>query len=216
MIQHKYKNLIIDVFDEPTYEFGPAYNNFNYSKHHSGEGGPERPSANHGVRIFSGEKEIRNCIINGYGGATIVHENSSLVDKDQLLICCCNTVFCLTIPDLEIKWNTRADRITCFKIVKLHDDYLVHGELQICRLDRNGNIIWTFGGADIFVSVDGEEEFKIGADHILLTDFSKTKYKLGFDGKLIWDTYNKQDKSTGNATLHGPVRTWINKLFGNQ
>ena len=79
--------------------------------------------------------------------------------------------------------------MTCFQIFKRQDDYIIHGELQVVRLDKDGNIKWRFGGTDIFVSIDNDEEFKIESDGILLTDFSKTKYKIDFDGKLIWDRY---------------------------
>lgn len=59
------------------------------------------------------------------------------------------------------------------------------------KLDKDGNKKWEFGGADIFVSMDNEEEFKLESDGILLTDFAKTKYKIDFDGKLLWDTYKR-------------------------
>jgi len=113
------------------------------------------------------------------------------VDNEQLVICCCDTVFCLTLPDLHLKWKTRADDATCFQIFKQQDDYIVHGELQITKLDKNGKIKWQFGGADIFVCIDGEEAFKLESDGILLRDFAKTEYKIDFDGKLLWDTYGR-------------------------
>lgn len=84
-----------------------------------------------------------------------------------------------------MKWKTQADEATCFQIYKYQDDYLIHGELQISRLDCNGNIKWEFSGADIFVSIDNEEEFLIKNDGILLTDFTGKKYKINFDGKVL-------------------------------
>lgn len=90
-----------------------------------------------------------------------------------------------------MKWKTQTDPATCFQVFRLQNDYVVHGELQIVRIDKNGKIKWEFGSADIFVSVDNTEEFKIENDGILLTDFSNTKYKIGFDGRLIWDTFGR-------------------------
>ena len=185
MNRHKYKDLIIEVLDEPTYKFGSTDNNFNYSKHYFGDEATEYPTSKHGIKIYQDDQIIDNSIIIGSGGSTGIHQNSSLLDNDQLLICCCDAIFCLTLPDLELKWKTQADHATCFQIFKLQDDYIVHGELQVAKLDKNGIIKWVFGGADIFVSIDNEEEFKIESDGILLTDFSKTKYKIDFDGKLI-------------------------------
>jgi hypothetical protein len=191
MNRHQYKGLKIEVTDEPTYKFGSSDNNFNYSKHYFGEGATEYPTSKHGIKIYKDDEIIDNCIIISSGGATGIHQNSSLLDKDQLIICCCDTIFCLTLPYLELKWKTCADRATCFQIFKHQDDYIVHGELQVSKLDQDGKIKWEFGGADIFVSIDNEEEFKIENDGILLTDFAKTKYKIDFDGKLIWDTNNR-------------------------
>ena len=191
MNRYQYKYLTIEVLDEPTYKFGSADNNFNYSKHYFGDGAKDYPTSKHGIKIYQDYQIIDSCIIIGSGGATGVHQNSSLLDKDQLIICCCETIFCLTLPELELKWKTQADQATCFQIFKQEDDYIIHGELQVAKLDKSGKIKWEFGGADIFVSIDNEEEFKIENDGILLTDFAKTKYKIDFDGKLL-ETYNNK------------------------
>ena len=191
MNRYQYRNLTIEVLDEPTYKFGSADNNFNYSKHYFGDGATEYPTSKHGIKIYRDDQIIDSCIIIGSGGATGIHQNSSLIDKDQLLLCCCDTIFCLTLPELELKWKTQADQATCFQIFRQQENYIIHGELQVTKLDKDGNKKWEFGGADIFVSIDNEEEFKIENDGILLTDFAKTKYKIDFDGKLIWDTYKQ-------------------------
>lgn len=183
--------MTIEVIDEPTYKFGSTDNNFNFSKHYFGDGATEYLSSKHGIKIYQDGQIIESCIIIGSGGATTVHQNSSLLDKDQLIICCSDTIFCLTLPDLELKWKTQTDQATCFQIFKKQDDYIIHGELQVVKLDKDGKIKWEFGGAEIFVSIDNEEEFKIENDGILLTDFAKTKYKIDFEGKLIWDTYKR-------------------------
>lgn len=185
MYRHQYKGLTIELLDEPTYKFGSADNNFNYSKHYFGDVATEYPTSKHGIKIYQDNQIIDSCIIIGSGGATGVHPNSSLLDNDQLLLCCCNTVFCLTVPGLELKWKTQADQVTCFQIFKQQDDYIIHGELQVAKLGKDGNKIWEFGGADIFVSIDNEEAFKIENDGILLSDFAKSKYKIDFDGNLI-------------------------------
>jgi hypothetical protein len=188
MNRYQYKNLTIEVLDEPTYRFGSSDNNFIYWKHSFGEGAQNYPTSMHGIKIFLDEKILESCVIIGSGGATTVHKNSTLLDNDKLLVCCCDTVFCLALPTLDLIWKTQADQATCFQIFKQQDDYIIHGELQVTKLDKDGNKKWEFGGADIFVSIDNEEEFKVENDGILLTDFAKTKYKIDFDGKLLWDT----------------------------
>ena len=183
---YQYKNLIIEVLDEPNYQFNSTDNKFKYSKHLFGEGGQEYPTSKHGIRIYQNEQIIDNCIVIASGGATGIHQNSSLINNNRLLICCCDTIFCLTLPDLDLEWRTQADPATCFQVFRQQEYYIIHGELQIAKLDKHGNKKWTFGGADIFVSVNGEDEFRIENDGILLTDFAKTRYKIDFDGKLIW------------------------------
>lgn len=215
MNRYQYKYFTIEVLDEPTYKYGSTDNNFNYSKYYFNDDAEKYPVSKHGVKIYQDNQIINSCIIIGSGGATGVHQNSSLLNNNQLVICCCDTIFCLTLADLELKWKTQADQATCFKLFKLQNDYLVHGELQITRLDKDGKIKWQFGGADIFVSIEDEEEFKLAEDHIMLTDFGKTKYKIDFDGKLLWDTYERTQKIAGKSTLTKAGLTWVQKLFGN-
>lgn len=215
MNRHKYKELIIEVLDEPTYKYGSADNNFNYSRTYFGDNAEQYPTSKHGIKIYRDNEIIDSCIIIGSGGATVVHRNSSLVDNHRLLICCCDTVFSLTLPDLDLKWKTQADQATCFQIFKQQADYIIHGELQIIKLDKYGNKKWGFGGADIFVSIDNEEEFEIESDGILFTDFAKTKYKIDFDGKLLWNKCMRTEKTSGNSMLPKAGWTWLKKLFGN-
>lgn len=82
-------------------------------------------------------------------------------------------------------WKTKADQATCFEIFKHKDDYIVHGELEISRLDKNGNIVWQQGGRDIFTTLDGKDDFAITDEYILATDWANRKYKFDFDGKII-------------------------------
>lgn len=186
MNKYQYKDLTIKVLDEPTYKFDSTDNKFVYSKTYFGDNAEQYPTSKHGIKIYRDDQIIDSCILIGSGGSTGVHQNSSLIDNDRLLICCCNTVFSLTIPSLELKWKTQADQATCFQIFKQQDEYIIHGELQVTKLNKDGNKIWEFGGADIFVLIDNEEEFKIESDGILLTDYCKTIYKIDFDGKLLY------------------------------
>ena len=189
MSQYQYNDLIIEVLNEPTYKFDSTDNSFDYNKCYFGNDGQKRPISKHGIKVYQNDRIIDSCIIIGSGGATGIQKKSSLIDNNNLLICCCNTVFCLMLPDLDLKWQTQVDPATCFQIFKWQEDYIIHGELQITKLDKNGNKKWDFNGADIFVSVGDEEGFKLECDGILLTDFSNAKYKIDFDGKLLWDTH---------------------------
>ena len=185
MKQHQFQDLTIQIFNDSTFSFGSADNRHHYLKHYFGRDLQGYIASKLGIKIFDEDNEINSCIIMGSGGATGVHENSSLLDYDRLLVCCCDSVFCLTLPDLNLLWQTHADTATCLQVFKFENDYLVHGELEISRIDKNGNIKWQFSGADIFVSFEGAEEFILNPDHILLKDFSGRQYKIDFDGQEL-------------------------------
>lgn len=183
MKRYNYKGFVIDVFNDAGYNPGSNDNVNIYSKEYGNEECRYRPVSKHGIKIYRDNKEIESCILMACAGPTGVYQNSSLIDQDKLLVCCCNIIFCLALPSLELCWETIADWATCFEIFKLQDDYIVHGELEISRLSGSGGIIWQFGGADIFVTPDGADDFGIGDNYIWAIDWNGQKYKLGFDGK---------------------------------
>lgn len=186
-----YNDFKIEVRDEPTYRYDSADNNFNYAKIYFGENAQDYPTSRHGIRLYRADQIVDSAIIIGSGSATGIRNSSSLLDNDRLVICCCNNIFCLSVPTLELKWKTEADLYTCFQIFKYEATYIIQGELYVSKIDRNGHLIWKFGGPDIFVDIDKEAEFIIENDGILLTDFAGTKYRINFDGKLLWDTLKR-------------------------
>lgn len=189
MKRYIHNGFVIEIVNEPDYRIGTADNKFNYSKQYFNEDGYIYSASGHAVKVFLHDRQIYSCIVIGGMGATGVSENSSVLDIDQLAICCSDMIFCLSIPDLELKWMTKTDDITCFQIFNLQDDYIVHGELAISRIDKNGNIKWQYGGTDIFVTLDDSEEFVLKDDHIALTSFDNITYKVDFDGKTIYTSY---------------------------
>jgi outer membrane protein assembly factor BamB len=191
MNRYTYKGLIIEIVDEPDFKLGSKDNNFIYDKYYYAEDAGKYRGSQHGVRLYKDGVIVKSCLIIATGGATTIHQRSSILDEDKLVVCCGDSVFCFSIPALDLVWNVKADQATCFNIVKNEDNYIIHGELQISKINKEGQILWEFSGSDIFVSLKGNEEFIIENDGILLEDFEGTKYKIDFDGKLIWDTYNR-------------------------
>jgi len=184
MITKVYKQFIIEIIDVPDYKDDSSDNIFRYSKIYIGNESTYNITSKHAIKVYHEGQVNYSCIIKDAHGATGVNHNSLIIDEDQLVICCSNTIFCLSLPDLDLMWKVQVDPITCFEIFKQNDDYLVYGETQVTKLAENGKIIWQFEGADIFVSLDGEA-FRIENDGILLTDFSNRIYKIDFDGKLL-------------------------------
>ena len=104
------------------------------------------------VYLYKVEEEIQSIVLTGGGSVSSLWEKSALLDGDRLLITCGNAVFCVLLPSLELLWHTQVDMATCFEIVPYQDDYITHGEVEISRLNRQGEILWQFSGKDIFVS----------------------------------------------------------------
>ena len=79
---------------------------------------------------------------------------------------------------MTLLWRTKADTATCFEIYKYQDRSIIHGELEISRLNIRGKILWQQISADIFTTLDGENNFLLTDNYILATDWENNKYKF--------------------------------------
>ena len=138
------------------------------------------------VYLYLAEEEIKNVVLTGGGSVSSLWEKSALLDGDRLLIACGNEVFCLLLPTLELLWHTQVDMATCFEIASYQDDYITHGEVEIVRLNKQGEILWQFSGKDIFVSpIERTPSFTLTPKGIELVDFNYENYLIDYDGKII-------------------------------
>lgn len=151
------------------------------------ENSPYQMTSVYGIKVFQDGALIKCAIIGATGGATAIRENSAIIETDRLLICCSDTVFCLSIPDLALLWRQQTDFATCFEIHKYQDSYIVRGELEISRLNHDGKILWQQGGADIFITVSGEQIFELTTHCITVNDFGNRLYKFDYDGNIHTD-----------------------------
>jgi len=174
----------IDIYSDQTFTEGSADNVTQYDFVYFDKSKYDFPSA-FGIKIFEGDTLLKSAVIGSVGGGTAIHDTSTIIENDRFLVCCADTVFCLSVPDLTLLWQTIADQSTCFEIYKYHDSYIIHGELEISRLDKDGNILWQQSGADIFTTLDGKDDFAITDKYILATDWENRKYKFDFDGQSI-------------------------------
>jgi|TARA_R100000541_G_C1862742_1_gene79517 hypothetical protein len=138
-----------------------------------------------GLKIFEKETQISSAIIGSEGGASGLSENSQIIETDRILICCSDSVYCLNLPSLDLNWKIKPDEITSFRIFKIDGGYIIHGEIQITRININGEILWKQGGADIFVNPDGEDELEITEEYIKAVDWENRVYKWDLNGKEI-------------------------------
>jgi len=182
----KYKDLVIEIINEEDYDLNSIDINRIYGKiYPSGSELEFKPTTKHGIKVSENGIERQSALILGFSGVTGTYENSYLIEGDNILICCSSEVYSLNINNLLLNWKNEFDFATCFGIYKFEGDFITHGELQINRIDKNGNTKWTFGARDIFVNPDGKTAFKIIKNKIELIDWQGYKYVLNADGKIL-------------------------------
>lgn len=175
---------IIKFYDETDYRFSSVDNIKTYNKTFiSGE--KSALTSLIGIEVFEDKELKSSCIIGSEGGGTGITGNTTLISFGGLVVCCSNTVFKLTIPDLNLEWKTISDSATCFGIHYLDKDYVVHGELEITKLDKDGKIVWQQSGRNIWTTKEGNEDFAVYDNHILARDWDYSIYKFDFNGKLL-------------------------------
>ena len=138
------------------------------------------------VYLYKAEEEIKSIVLTAGGSVSSLWEKSALLDGDRLLVACGNEVFCILLPTLELLWHTQVDMATCFEVVPYQDDYITHGEVEISRLNRQGEILWQFSGKDILVSpIERTPSFTLTPEGIELVDFNYESYFIDYDGKFL-------------------------------
>lgn len=176
----------IDIFHDRTFKKGSADNINVYDFEHIDDSEYIYPTM-FGIKVYEEEKLLKSAIIGSIGGGTTNHKKATIFENNRFLICCSDTIFCLSIPELEIIWKTQADQSTCFEIFKYLDDYIVHGEMEISRINNRGEIIWQKSGSDIFTTIDGINDFELTEELIIAKDFENRIYKFDYNGKDMTD-----------------------------
>ena len=181
----RHKDLTIEVFDDSAFANSPD-SPTSYDKVYQPESAKERRSVSQtAIIVFRDNEKITSAILLAAAGVTSVTTDSAIIDNDNLITICCNTVFSLKLPNLALSWMTVADWATCFSIHKYQDSFIIHSETSISRLDRNGEILWQYSGSDIFVSLNDWIPFEMHDTYISLIDFNGNKYKIDYNGKTI-------------------------------
>lgn len=140
-----------------------------------------------GIKVYESNLLLKSAVIGSDGGVTTIHKNAVIYEEERVTICCSDSIFCLSIPNLKLLWRTKSDEITCFEIFKYQDDYIVHGEVEISRINKNGDLLWQQSGADIFVTLSGNNDFALTDEYIFAKDFENRIYKFDYEGKNLTD-----------------------------
>jgi hypothetical protein len=183
------KKYEIDIDYHPTYKSGSANNLFKFDFEYLENNSKTAPTI-FGIKVLENGVCLKSAVISAEGGETGVHNSALVLEEDRLILCCGNKIFCLSIPDLILLWKTQADDFTCFQVFPYQDSYIVHGEINISRINNDGMILWQYSGEDIFMNMDDEVECELRANYIVASDFNNKVYKIGYDGKGYVENIN--------------------------
>jgi len=146
------------------------------------------------IKTTNNRGDTKSCLITGIDGGSYLHvaddkdkSQSVKLLSESLILSSGFTFFSFHMDRQEIEWKLRPDMGEVFEFYDLQDDYLLRGELEIHRIDRNGNIKWSYGGRDIWVNIDGKREVSIENNKIILTDFESNVYVIDFNGQTLED-----------------------------
>jgi hypothetical protein len=168
----------LELIDEPLYSPGSADNVRAYSRAYNFTDVPDRPSSRHGLVLREGGIFRKSCILLAGRGASGIHEHSAVSIGDACFVAVGDTLCSLELPSLDLLWHRQVDAATCFGVyysTKYHC-LISHGELEIARVSLSGEVVWNFGGADIF-----SEGFELHADSIEAVDFNRTVYRMSIE-----------------------------------
>ncbi len=190
IVNIKYNDYLIEIINETDYSSSSNKNSSHYEKNFVA-GNQSDYSTKYGIKIKNSSDELINsCLLVGAtGSGTSPDEKSYLIEDDTLFICISNLVFSLSLIELNLNWYKEVDFATAFGIYKMNDDFIIHGELYITRLNKKGEIIWQKSGSDIFVSPSSAnfptDNFYIKDNMIFAKSWDERKYQILYDGEII-------------------------------
>ncbi len=175
-MEMRLQSTVIEIVDEPQYTPGSADNSRRYPMEiemTEGRGGCV-PTSRHGV-IIDG---LPTAVFFADGGCSAVHDRSAILLDGNLYLAVGNHVVCFKVDSRRVRWTATVDSATCFGIHynRKRDAILSHGELEIARFNRNGQILWSKSGADIFT-----EGFYLKEEWVEAVDFCQRRYRFDYD-----------------------------------
>ncbi len=158
------------------------------------------------LKIDLTDKEsTRTLIITGIKGGSYLHKKSDKengqsvkIDNDNLILSLGLNFVSIDLDKLKLNWKLEPDMAEVFEFYDLEDNYLLRGEVGIHRIDKTGQVIWTFSATDIWVNIEGQPEVEINEKSIKLIDFNSDQYEIDFNGEEIKKTsHNNGYKQAG-------------------
>ncbi|QES90673.1 hypothetical protein [Rhizosphaericola mali] len=180
-MDYNYKNYTLSIYTDEMYSFDSADNKNSYDIVYP-NGDYIFRQANMAICLKTNYQVIKSAILNVNSYFVKVYEKSIIIENNQFWILLANEMYCFELSTLHLLWKRALDISTNLAIYELDNDFLVHGEMEIFRVTKMGDIVWQFSGRDIWVSLKEKEVLKIEKGKIYLTDFNNDEYIIDFAG----------------------------------
>ncbi len=107
----------------------------------------------------------------------LILENSIIISFDGILLS-------FDKGNFMLNWQKKSfTDIISFKLYE--NDLIIYDELEVARIDINGNDKWSFSGMDHFISYQGTENFIFCDEYIKMIDSNEVEYRISYDGEDI-------------------------------
>lgn len=150
------------------------------------------------IKATSNDNATGLTLIEGIDGGTYLHvsnesdiSQSVKLNGNTLVLSLGTNFVSFNVESQEFLWNIKPDLVAIFEFYDLEDDYLLRDELEMFRIDNNGNIKWKYAGKDIWVNIEGKKEVQIEENKIRLIDFEGNEYAIDYFGKTTPEKSNE-------------------------
>lgn len=130
-----------------------------------------------------------NRTFNVITGFFVLHERTTLIDGDLLIFCTFSELVVVDLTQNKVIKSIDFDSSQIFEIVKFKSGYILYGEEEMRFINRNFDIVWECGCADIFVNSRAEKEFEVFDDYVTVIDWDGYKHYYNEDGEFKCEYY---------------------------
>lgn len=133
------------------------------------------PNTRYVVECWERAGKVWSCIISVGRGPSGFTQDTAFIHRGACIVGAGNQMLSLSLPDLELRWATEVDVVSCFGVFHApeYESYVSWGELDIGRISYDGRVIWSATGKDIFTN-----GFAILQDAIEVVDFNDLRYRI--------------------------------------
>lgn len=162
------------IVEEPNYSLGSTDNERTYAREFSVSESGRHGKALGIVKDIGGVETFPLVLLGGIGIPSL-QDNSYALHEDRLYVGIGNSIVAIELSDVSVDWVRKVDDAACFGIYwsEFVDGLISWGELEISRLTRIGDIVWSVSWRDIF-----SEGFEIKDGFAHVVDFEKNVYRI--------------------------------------